>query len=224
MIRGMGARTHLVLGLGALVALGASVAFMASGSSGGPSLYESPNFDGHVPNSGLSDWISYGDYVVVGTVVSESEVGERQVHGDGSGSVGRSVTVMVERTLWTAPGFRPIESIEVGDWGWGIKDGELRPSGSQMRTGERYMLPLARFDDRWGYIGLRGYEVDGDELTDDLSKGRSWLRDLGGMSLDELAATLAATEPDPRVASLRHLSAKERAEAVFGEGVVHSSQ
>ncbi|MEX0783125.1 MAG: hypothetical protein WD557_10775 [Dehalococcoidia bacterium] len=218
----MGLGTYIACGAGAAAVVGGSVAFMASGSStAGDSPYEAPNFDSSVPHGSLSDWISYGDYVVVGTVIGESEVGERQVHGDGTSSVGRSVTLRVERTIWAAPGFEQLESVEVSDWGWSIVDNRRQASNDHMKVGERYMLPLARFERGWGYIGLRGYKVDGDRLTRDLSNGRTWLKDLGGMPLEDLESALGVTEPDPRVVPLRHLSANQCAEEIFGGAMAH---
>lgn len=210
----------VVAGAGVVATAVAALAFIGEPDGAEVSAWEAPNIDLKVPNTGLKDWVSYADHVVVATVLSEAESGPWQSHGDGTRSVGRVVTLQIEHVLWSAPGVPgPGEELVLSDWGWSIVDGERKAWGEHMRVGERYLLPLARFGEDVGFIGAAGYPVEGERVSEVLSGGRSWLSELGGMELTELATRLVETQPDPRAAELRHLPADERVLAVLGGGV-----
>ncbi|MFJ8988799.1 hypothetical protein ACIRQH_00160 [Streptomyces sp. NPDC102279] len=57
-----------------------------------------------LPNETASDWVTYADHVVVATATDEAEIPPAQTEIDrGEGLIGRSVSMRIDRVLWSRP-------------------------------------------------------------------------------------------------------------------------
>ncbi|WP_420036286.1 hypothetical protein ACN2WE_32315 [Streptomyces sp. cg28] len=57
-----------------------------------------------LPNETASDWVTYADHVVVATATDEAEIPPTQTELDrGEGLIGRSVSMRIDRVLWSRP-------------------------------------------------------------------------------------------------------------------------
>lgn len=195
-------------------------ALLAAACGGDTSVDPSVSASKHIPTDGPQSWVSYAHQVSVVRVVAESQIGpDEAALTRGEGLVGRSVTLQVETTVWAAPGSEPVQGeIEMHDWGWLLKDGELRPfTNSRLEVGGRYLVPLADFGDGWGSMELAAIPIEGDAIATgwaDNVEDNPWLRELAGSSLDAVGNELATTEPDPVAARFSHLPPIQRYEAV----------
>src|SRR5665213_817882 len=128
----------------------------AAGSS------SSASTDEKFPSESLSDWVSYAQQVSVVTIVSEAQVPPPQEVWDRQeGYVGRTVTVRIERDLWTAPGVLPLRGDQTMlDWGWLLKGERLTPLTSAMQVGQRYVVPLGVSQGKLGSILTTPIGVD----------------------------------------------------------------
>lgn len=163
-----------------------------AGAAGGSSMTEFGS---------LVDWVSYVDQVSVVRVVDENEIDPDAPRDERS--VGREVTVEVERTVWAKEAAESEVSF-VTD-GWQSKGGELRPfataDGPRLEVGGRYLIALADFGDKgapeWG-----AYSADSIFLVEDGSiragdRSSPTAEALDGTDLDALETALASTAPDP---------------------------
>lgn len=201
---------------------------MAAGCGSDPGL---PDFAGSVecsvPCETVTDWVSYADHVAYVDVVSERELPFEQLEGepDGTGYLPRDVTAEVGDVLWTRDGAPSLPAeLTWGAEGWAVEDGERVPVvlGLRVEVGERYLAVLARFS---GGGAPAWYPVAPDALftvgDDDVPEGTGpdtpARSALAGESPAEIAALLAATEPDPVAAEYFHLDPVARHEAVIRE-------
>jgi hypothetical protein len=186
-----------------------------------------------VPTWSFGDWVSYADQVSVVTVVAERQLplGPEEIAND-EGYVGRTVTLELERTIWRRPGAPEARTrLTVLTWGWILNEGRMGamvPGGARLEVGHRYVLPLARFTaegkSRWSVFadGDGNFPLDGAVIVDGQIGRESPPGDdsypgterLGGMTVDELAARLAAAKPDPLAVEHAKLDPIARWEAV----------
>jgi len=203
----------------AIVAAAALSGCHAESSPVAEDTYAGAGAESLVPEESLADWVTYASHVSVVTVISEAEMESTpEVVANGEGYVGRTVTLRIERTIWSAPGAAPIEgTVSMTDWGWLLKDGQLRPFASgRLEVGGRYLVPFANINGNLGSISLTAIPVtSANAVATEGMPATGWhIRDLAGKPLDDLSAALAATTPDPAAAPFMSLPARERAEAV----------
>jgi hypothetical protein len=108
------------------------------------------------PYETLEDWVTYGQYVVSVTAVSERELPpfDQDMVKLGEYDVGRVVTFKVDDVFWSGSGAPELpSSLEMSALGWVVKrspDGkETRTPGalegtSRMEVGHSYIMPIAQ--------------------------------------------------------------------------------
>lgn len=162
-----------------------------------------------LPGDSVSDWVTYADQVAVVSVHDERQRPMRPwVKAYGEGTIGRDVTIKIERTLWRrdeAP--EPPKSFSLLVTGWVVVDGKKHDfqvtRGSRIEPNHRYIMPLARFPSGEWYpispVAVLPYDDErigngehrGGELTTRAAKSQRDRR------ADDLAKELAKTAPDP---------------------------
>lgn len=181
--------------------------------------------------SRLTEWVNYGDAVVVLTVVAEEEVNpptEEELER-GGGYIAREVTVEVEEVLWEYPEAPSTpDTFDFWTGGWTLQEGGEKAEATlggpvRLEVGERYVVAVARRAD--GTVGPVGQEaqlhVDSDDRvdapeTDRAEPAQGVARaeiELADLTLDEVADRVASTEPHPVAEANRDLDPLER----FGE-------
>jgi hypothetical protein len=188
------------------------------------------------PSETFTDWVSYSDQVSVFSVVSEEEVwpSPQDLKRDleqGTGYLGRVVTLRIERTIWRREDAPSAEdTIRVFTWGWALnEDGERRAStapwgGPRLEVGARYVAPLVRAPRngvQWTPLSDGAtLPLDGDLITTTGIGGNPSpiAERMEGRSVDALAEILAGTPPDPIAAKYFDLGPDARWQAVLREG------
>lgn len=189
-----------------------------------------------LPTWSFRDWVSYADQVSVVHVVAERQLPlgpDELAHQEGL--VGRTVTFEIERTIWRRPGApRAKDRITVDTWGWTLHEGRMAAmvlGGARLEVGHRYVLPLVLFTSEgsksWtGFAdGDGNFPLDGSVIVDGRigrvgdpnSDDYPGTESLKGVTVDELAAQLARTEPDPLAVKYAELDPEARWQAVARE-------
>jgi len=179
--------------------------------------------DNLLPSDTATDWVTYGDHLVMATVVAEKALEPTQEELEvGEGFIPRVVTFEIQKALWSREGVRaaPAEiSLDLDGWTFqGDKRTPLRLRGEPMvDVGKTYLLPITYLSRSrlvgvagWsnlspdsilpyegGVIGkgdtIGGYSGDSEGMTD--------LRDaVWGKSAASLVTRLNSTKPDPAAA------------------------
>ena len=171
----------------------------------------------HIPNGSLTDWVSYAHQVSVVSVLSEAEIEPPpEVRERKEGYIGRTVTVRIEDTVWSAPGAEPLAGeLTMRVLGWHLKGERKIPFGGRLVVGSRYLLPIASIKGNWAGMTVGNPVLLEDaRVTMGLGQAKTWIKELAGVSLVDLQKRLAATPADPVAARFAHLPGGERAEAV----------
>lgn len=189
---------------------------------------------GGVPADTTVDWVSYAEAVVVATVMSEKAKPLRTdlLTPAGAGSQTRLLTMRVDTRVWSRPGARTVpQEFQMESDGWNIRNFvERRPYALgrlRLEVGSTYLLPLtwvpatefgpALFGplgpETPALMGSDNRPVGGEGVTG------SALQGFIGKPLDEIAATLQNTSPDPVAAKYFHLDPAPRWNAVLKEMV-----
>lgn len=218
-------RNVALLTVGALALVLAGVVAWALLRAGSPSspVVAVDGGSSRFPAASFTDWVSYGDQVSVVTVVAEDEVGAAS-----DGYLARAVTLRVDETVWKRDGAPSADgTVRVITYGWSIREGERRPvtawGSARLEVGGRYLAPLVRAPREgveWTPLADEAtLPLDGDVITTDGIVGGPSLhaKDLAGKSVDEVAAMLARTPPDPVAEKYAHLDPDERLQAVLRE-------
>jgi hypothetical protein len=181
---------------------------------------------GRLPDETLVDWVSYADGVAVVTVASEKEIPLQigDVNVAGEGLQGRTLTLKVDRLLWSRPEARPVPNeFPMRAPGWALKNFVKQPftSGSvRLEVGSKYLMAIAWiYDGGWSQLGSETAALIGPEGRP-VAEGRVTNPAVSGFigkPLDEAAAALRATSPDPRAARHFDLDAIRRWDAVLKE-------
>lgn len=143
-------RSIRVSALGAVVAASAATAIVAYQPQGSDVVLAQG--DDRLPSRTASQWVTYADYVVEVTPVSQKEIPpmkEDLQHGEGV--ILRDVKLRVERVLWSRPG-APKAAPEVFDWtafGWKFSDGDMNhrtkmavADAPRIEEGHHYILAI----------------------------------------------------------------------------------
>ncbi|GAA2690420.1 hypothetical protein GCM10010400_64470 [Streptomyces aculeolatus] len=106
----------------------------------------------HLPSSTASDWVTYADHVVAVTAAEESEIAPTAVELErGEGTIGRTVTLTVDKVLWSRPDApRPAPDVwEYSATGWQFLDGDTGNRTKmalvdqpRVETGHRYVMAI----------------------------------------------------------------------------------
>ena len=102
------------------------------------------------PTETLRDWVDFADQVSVLRVTAERKLPPTEdVVENGEGYLGRSITAVVESTVWRYPGSpRAGDVVSMRDWGWAVGDGKLTPmvdsDSIRLEVGDRVLAALLR--------------------------------------------------------------------------------
>lgn len=183
------------------------------------------------PHETLTDWVTYGDSVVVYEIVSEKELPQSKDElASGEGLIMRELTARVVKPVWTAEGASkvPSEFVFVSN-GWAVKDKERHPVNSEgvgrLEVGKQYVGPISPGSP----YGEHGWYPMAHAETMQWSDGRASLgptskenrteavQKVAGLNAQQIAALLDRQTPDPKVPKDRSLSPRERWRAATGE-------
>jgi hypothetical protein len=172
----------------------------------------------------ISDWKSLGDAIVIAEVTSSREDDSTLTEAGNTGGIyGRVVTVAVLNRLWVRDAMHtPPAQFDMDAWGWvqrgNVKQAIVAAGEPRLETNHVYLLALARFTTGWSTLG------DGAEMPfDNGTAGQGeWagkvndadqpaLADLMGKNAAQVAAIIAAAQPDPRSVTLGSLDPLSRA-------------
>ncbi len=90
---------------------------------------------GGYPAGTAQDWVTYGDYLIELTAVSETTLDpDASGTGRGEGLFRRVFTLMVDRVLWSRPGVtqQPPTTVEWTSGGWQFKDGKTPTEAARL--------------------------------------------------------------------------------------------
>lgn len=194
-----------------------------------PAVTVAPQADDVLPSVTSTDWVTYADQVVVARPTSDREVpATEEENKAGEGYIGRSVTLAVDKVLWSRSGSPAVpQSLTLDAAGWVLRDGqrqEFAVHGTpRLETGHTYILALARLGDgTWSILGsgaalpydggvIGNGEFEG-SIVEAPSKGPgdSVGEQLAGESAQALIALLRKTVPDPAAAPYADLPPEER--------------
>lgn len=174
------------------------------------------------PSESLADWVSYAQQMSVITVVGEKRIEPpTRVYETNEGYVGRTVTIRIDKTVWSADGIKPFADgteLSYTGWGWLYKRGEYRPFAAQLRMGERYLIPIVKGRDSYHPLtsGTR-LPLVGERVDPDLKSNNPAVKMTRGKTVDEVGQMLAETSPDPLALKYWHLDPVDRVQAVLPE-------
>jgi hypothetical protein len=178
--------------------------------------------DGMVPTETLGDWVSYGDQLAVVTVVHETPLKLPPDWKGSGGVIPREVTLRIDRALWHRPHAPSVGGlIRFYSYGWMMDDDQHADSdiyrevpayGPRLEVGKRYLAMLVRLRGEWTVYTEAVMLLDGDRVTNDGvgDEPVEGARALKGKAVDEAAAIVAGTPPDPVAAAYGHLSPRLR--------------
>jgi hypothetical protein len=180
------------------------------------------------PDDGLSDWVSYADGVVVGTVKSERQLPfTADVVENKEGYVGRIVELVVDEVLWrSSASTAELNQNDVKEmlvFGWAAKEDRLIPmscvKAPRLEVGGQYIMPLVQFKRGWAPLTAASVTAvtTSDVATRDASDRDAELhaKDLDGRTFAEVAAMLSSIAPDELANDNRTLPPEERIQAVL---------
>jgi hypothetical protein len=153
-------------------------------------------YDPEVPFESLSDWVSYGDAVVVVTVSDETPADPT----DESGAMGwpKGQSTVIDDRVWQHP-MAPVPpgTIEF-DGGLLFVEPGGRPSLALRlaSVGSQYLLALGHYDDgRWSPVAPM-LEVVDDQVAPNVAGTYPFADALAGLKVAQVAAILSDIAPD----------------------------
>ncbi|CAG7644990.1 hypothetical protein [Actinacidiphila bryophytorum] len=187
--------------------------------------------DDLLPSATATDWVTYSDHLAVVTVTAEHALpASAEEVAAGEGFIPRVITAHVDKILWSRPD-APAAPTTM-DWdldGWtfhGDVQTPVRLDGEpSMAVGEQYVVPItylsptltvneagweplsteALLPDANDTLGAGAQVIGYDGPASDPTHESAVKDDAWGGTPEELAATLAATAPDPAAAPYMQL-------------------
>ena len=183
---------------------------------------------GRFPDTGLRDWASFADHVVVFTVASDREVNTATAEELAAGEyvIGREATLSIDRRLWSAAGAPALPAtITMDVKGWAVANGEryamVADGEPRLEVGQRYVAPLVLMDDRqpaewWPLTVSSMLQVDADRVkpANRFAEAAS-ARQLAGRSLREVEDAVGREPADPTARRYRNLRPAQRVTKVL---------
>ncbi len=184
-----------------------------------------------IPANSITDWVSYTDQVSVVTVVSEKRIPANSNDlARGEGLVGREVQLKIESNLWNRPNAPKINgTFNTRVWGWVLNKGREIPftaeGNTRVEVGQSYVAPLVllstSFGQEWVLITNGGSTIPVEDRKLVASNPHhheveSFVDELQGITVDELAILLAGTAPNPIASQYMDVDPVERVRRVFG--------
>jgi hypothetical protein len=177
-----------------------------------PRMFDA-SFDPRVPFESLSDWVSYGDAVVVATVTDERRADPTDELGSTGWPNGQSI-VIGER-LWQHPSAPvPPETIDVTGGLLVVEPGDRVSLTLRLASvGVHYLIALGRYDDHgWRPVSPTLAVVAG--RVDPSIRGTYPFADaLAGLDVAEIESTFSSVTPNRVAEASRPLDPAARFEA-----------
>jgi hypothetical protein len=179
------------------------------------------------PDTGLRDWASFAEHIVVFTVTSDREVATATAEELAAGEyiIAREATLTIERRLWSAPNAAALPpTITMDVKGWAVKDGQrmamVAEGEPRLEVGQRYLAPLLLMDDRtpaewWPLTVGSMLQLDSERVRPALAHGQTSAQQLAGHSVRDVPALVAREPADPVARRLRHLRPAQRVQQVL---------
>jgi hypothetical protein len=188
-----------------------------------------------LPSDTLTDWVTYGDHLVVVTVTGQRELAPTSEEtAAGEGYIPRVISLRVDKVLWSrkqAPNAPSSFETDLDGWQFhGDQRKAVRLQGEPMMTvGKQYVLPIVYFSKTkrvpnagWSALSPNSifpYEAGilgkGDAIPSLQAKGADKPADARGPFFDkkpaQLVSALTSTSPDPATAGAMKLPPDERA-------------
>jgi hypothetical protein len=179
------------------------------------------------PDTGLRDWVSFADHVVLFTVASDREVMSATAEELAAAEyvIGREATLKIEQRLWSAPHAPELPStITMDVKGWAVKDGRriamVADGEPRLEVGQRYVAPLLLMDDRspaewWPLTVGSMLELEADTVGPALPHGQGSARQVAGRSIRDVADMVVRQPADPIARRFRNLRPAARVQQVL---------
>lgn len=177
------------------------------------------------PHETLSDWVSYGDAIVIVEVIDEAETAPTPDELErGEGLVGRTLTAEVEAIVWQHPqAARPPNEFRFDSLPWALENGEKRPmafaGAVRPEVGGRYLVVVADLAGE-GWIPLNPaalVEVVDGHVQDAPADALPAVEALSDRDVSVIEAEVWDANPDPVAEATRPGDADARWRAVAGD-------
>jgi hypothetical protein len=162
-----------------------------------------------LPSQTLTDWVTYGDHVVIATVVAERELPvPAEVSQRGEGLIGRRITAHPTSRLWSRAGAPVLPtSLDLLVWGWVLQDGQqilfTSEGAPRPEVGATYVMPVVRVaSGEWVLLAPSAVIPTSQGVTHapaaaDVGPASPLARHYDGRPVDELSTALSGTAVDP---------------------------
>ncbi|MGI9032057.1 MAG: hypothetical protein ACR2HP_19065 [Ilumatobacteraceae bacterium] len=178
-----------------------------------------------LPFETLTDWVSYGDAVILGTVTAETEIpptAEAETRGEGL--IGRALTVTVDEIIWQHPTSEgaPAEFSFTG-YPWELRSGEriqtVSVEAGWLEVGRQYLLAVTKYEpDGWGPINPSTALPVADGVIQDVEGTESSFElELAGADTVTARSRIEEADPDPTAEQYRELDPDAQWQAVVSE-------
>lgn len=223
-----------ILLLSALIAVAAAAGCgdqEAGTSAGAPIAPRTVTIEGanRFPDTGLRDWVSFADHVVVFTVTTDREVMAATAEELEAAEyvIGREATLRIDQRLWSARNAPELPSeLTMDIKGWAVRDGQrmamVADGEPRLEVGRRYVAPLLLMDDRspaewWPLTVGSMLELESDEVEPALPHAPGSARQLAGRSIRDVGDMVVREPADPIARRFRQLRPAERVQRVLDE-------
>ncbi|WP_143202259.1 hypothetical protein [Streptomyces sp. CB01249] len=189
-----------------------------------------------LPSDTLTDWVTYGDHLVVATVTGQRELAPTPEETEaGEGYIPRVISLRIDNVLWSrneAPNAPSTFETDIDGWQFhGDRRDAVRMEGEPMlEVGKQYVLPILYFSKTktvqnagWstlspnsivpyqeGILG-KGDVIPSVRQADGDTKPADARGPFFGKAPEELVSALKSTPPDPAAADAMKLPPDERA-------------
>ncbi|MGA4541317.1 hypothetical protein ACPA54_15150 [Uniformispora flossi] len=183
-----------------------------------------------IPASEPSDWVSYGDHVLVVTVSEERELPDTQVASRHEGLIMRDLRLTVREVLWSRAGADAApQTMQATASGWIVRKGKRTAFTSEgmprLEVGSTYITAVYRDHtdkggDGWSSFSTIPYEQQqigkGDNSGGKLM-AQGVLSKTAGQPAAAISQLLSTTSPDPISIKYSGLDGPERYRATMAE-------
>jgi hypothetical protein len=169
----------------------------------------------------LQDLATYATSLVVATVKGEKESREPGDVKHGEGYIGRTLTLAIDRTLWTQDGAPSVpEALDVLDWGWLVHEDKRVPvtaKGSpKLEVGSTYLFALTSRDDKTVVMSSEAtFLLESENIVVSAGQDHPLGKQFGGRPAVDLAEAVRGTPFAAEALPYRHLPPYDRGKAVI---------
>ena len=205
----------------AAIAVVAGSSYFVVGRSRTPGIVVGQGSD-RLPSESLTDWVTYGDHVVVATIETERALPvSDEALGRGEGLIGRRMTARVASTLWSRSGAAPLpSSLDLLVWGWVLQEGRRLPFTSEGSprpvVGDTYVVPVTQVaGGEWVLLAPSAIIPVSEGVmhappAKEVGVATPIARGYDGRPVDVLSKVLQGTTPDPAAQPFMKLDPDQR--------------